>query len=177
MKKKAIIGFFVLGFFIAVILLTGGCGENGEETEKVLGEADFSAAKALEQRFVDAMSNKDLDGVMACFWDSPDLVVILSGTVLRGTDAVRASIEQMFAQNESVKLTVNESFDVAAGDGIITVGTATYDLQPAGDGEPIQLVERWSDLKQKIDGRWVYVLDHVTIVPKQEIQSKTIPNK
>jgi hypothetical protein len=28
------------------------------------------------------------------------------------------------------------------------------------------MVERWSDLRRKIDGRWVYVLDHTTVLPK-----------
>lgn len=52
-----------------------------------------------------------------------------------------------------------------AGDGVITVGTATYDLQ-LSSGLPQQIVERWSDVKGKIDGRWVYVLDDATIVLK-----------
>jgi hypothetical protein len=48
---------------------------------------------------------------------------------------------------------------------IMAVGTATYDLKPVG-APGVQIVERWTDLEKKIDGRWVYVLDHATMVPK-----------
>ncbi|MHC4107866.1 MAG: YybH family protein [Planctomycetota bacterium] len=130
-----------------------------------LTEADLAEAKELDRRFVDAMSSKDLDAAMACFWNSPDLVVVLFGNVFRGADAVRSSIAQMFAQNESVKLVINESTSLPAGDAVITVGTATYDLRPAS-GPPQQIVERWTDVKRKIDGRWLYVLDHATVVPE-----------
>jgi hypothetical protein len=34
------------------------------------------------------------------------------------------------------------------------------------NGERQLMVERWFDLRRKIDGRWVYVLDHATMLPK-----------
>ena len=71
----------------------------------------------------------------------------------------------MFEQNESVKLTVNESSSVPVGDAVMTVGIATYDLRPTSDPS-VQIVEVWTDLKRKIDGRWVYVLDQATMVPE-----------
>ena len=71
----------------------------------------------------------------------------------------------MFKQNESVKLTVNEASYVQVGDAVMTVGTATYDLLPK-NGPSTQIVEVWTDLKRKIGGRWVYVLDQATMVPR-----------
>ena len=71
----------------------------------------------------------------------------------------------MFEQNESVKLTVNESSSVPVGVAIMTVGIATYDLKPK-NGSSVQIVEVWTDLKRKIDARWVYVLDQASIIPK-----------
>jgi ketosteroid isomerase-like protein len=111
------------------------------------------------------MSSKDLDAAMACFWNSPDLIVVVFGNTQRGYDSVRAGVGQMFAQNESVKLVINEISYVPMGDMIMAVGTATYDLKPVG-APGVQIVERWTDLEKKIDGRWVYVLDHATMVPK-----------
>ena len=185
--KKSLIQFITIIPLALLLCLTFSCQKQGEEVAEeavakvaalsdedvaaiksigpALDEADLAEAKELDRRFVEAMSNKDLDAAMACFWNSPDLVVVLFGNVLLGADAVRSGIAQMFAQNESVKLTVNEATYLPAGDGVITVGTATYNLQPAS-GPRQQIVERWSDLKRKIDGRWVYVLDHATVVPK-----------
>jgi ketosteroid isomerase-like protein len=102
---------------------------------------------------------------MDCFWDSPDLIVVPLGNVKRGAEAVRANIAQMFEQNESIKLTINESSSVPVGDAVMTVGTATFELKPK-NGPSTQVVEVWTDLARKIDGRWVYVLDHTTMVPE-----------
>ncbi len=128
-----------------------------------LSKGELAEAKDLDRKLCEAMGRKDLDGAMACFWDSPDLVAVIAGTVQKGTAAVREGFRQLFAQNESVSLEVNDVTYLQSGDGIIGVGTATFDLKPAG-GQRQLLVERWSDLRRKINGRWVYVLDHTTPV-------------
>jgi hypothetical protein len=48
----------------------------------------------------------------------------------------------------------------------MTVGVATYDLKPKS-GPDTQIVEVWTDLSRKINGRWVYVLDQATILPPE----------
>ncbi len=130
-----------------------------------LAEADLAEAKDLDRRFTEAMSQKDLDAAMACFWNGPDLVVVLNGNVYLGPHAARAAIKEVFDQNETVRLEVNEITHVPSGDGVIGIGTATYELKPAGGPRKL-MVERWSDLRRKIDGRWVYVLDHTTVMPE-----------
>ncbi len=130
-----------------------------------LTKADLAEAKDLDRRLSEAMSRKDLDTTMACFWNDPNLVVVLGGNVHRGHDAVRAALKELFDQNESIRVEVNEVSHVPSGDGVLGVGTATFELKPAG-GPPKLMVERWSDLRRKIDGRWVFVLDHTTILPE-----------
>ncbi len=129
-----------------------------------LSEAELEEAKDLDRRLCDAISRKDLDAAMACFWDSPDLVAVIAGSVQKGPVAVRQGMKQLFDQNESVSLEVNDVTYLRSGYGVIAVGTATFSLKPI-DGQPQLMVERWSDLRRKIDGRWVYVLDHTTMVP------------
>ncbi len=128
-------------------------------------KTDLTQAKDLDRRFTEAMSRKDLDAAMACFWNDPDLVVVFGGNVQRGPDAVRNGIKELFDQNESIRVEVNEVTYVQSGDGVIGVGTATMDMKPSSGPRQL-MVERWSDLRRKIDGRWVYVLDHTTMVPK-----------
>jgi len=130
-----------------------------------LSEGELAEAKELDRRFCEAISRKDLDAAMACFWDSPDLVAVIAGDVQKGPAAVRNGIKELFAQNESLRMVVNEITYLRSGDGIIGVGTATIDLKPM-NGQRQLMVERWSDLRRKIDGRWVYVLDHATMLPK-----------
>ena len=130
-------------------------------------QIEFAEAKDLDRRFSEAMSRKDLDAAMACFWDDPNLVVVLYGTVLRGPDAVRAAIKEIFDQNEWLSVEVNEIeiTQLPSSDGVIGVGTATFDMGPR-DGPRKLMVERWSDLRRKINGQWVYVLDHAALVSK-----------
>jgi uncharacterized protein (TIGR02246 family) len=130
-----------------------------------LPEGILKAQQALNDEFCRAMSAKDLDAAMACFWTSPDLVVVLWGNVLRGAEAVRAALAQFFEQHSAVRLDVNDCTHLPAGDGVIAVGTATYRLRDRAGAEQ-QIVERWTDVRRHIDGRWVYVLDHATVVPE-----------
>ncbi len=125
----------------------------------------MKAQKELNARFCRAMSERDLQGAMDCFWNHPDLVVVLWGTVLRGADAVRGALAQFFEAHTSTHLEINECAHVPAGDGVIAVGTATYHLRDRA-GTDKRVVERWTDLRRQIDGRWVYVLDHATVVPE-----------
>ncbi len=134
--------------------------------------AQENAADALRvqqenaERFCRAMSERDLDGVMRFFWNSPDLVNVLWGTVVRGHEAARAVIRQLFEEHPSVRLVVNECSYIPAGDdGIIAVGTATYELRDR-QGQETRMVERWTDLRRLIDGEWVVVLNHATVVPE-----------
>ena len=157
--NRALLRVFVVAFVVGFLMLAACATTSGTKP-------DLTEAQKLVNRFTEAMSHKDLDGAMACFWNSPDLIVVLFGNVQRGYDSVRAGIAQMFAQNESVKLVVNEISYVPISDMIMAVGTATYDLKPIGGGPSQQIVERWTDLEKKIDGRLVYVLDHATMVPK-----------
>jgi len=157
--NKALLRVFLIAFVVGTLMLAA-CATTGGT------KPDLTEAQKLGNRFTEAMSHKDLDGAMSCFWNNPDLIVVLFGNVQRGYDTVRAGIAQMFAQNESVKLVVNEISYVPIGDMIMAVGTATYDLKPIGGGPSQQIVERWTDLEKKIDGRLVYVLDHATMVPK-----------
>jgi hypothetical protein len=44
---------------------------------------------------------------------------------------------------------------------VFAVGTATYEFE-AYDGTKSSVRECWTDARQKVDGRWVYILDHAT---------------
>jgi uncharacterized protein (TIGR02246 family) len=140
-------------------------GMEKHESTYTLNDLDLAEVKDLDRRFTEAFSRKDLDALMACFWNDPNLVVVLNGKVHCGIDTVRTSVKEMFDQNESIRVTVDEVTHLQSGDGVIGVGTATFDLKPA-DGPPRLMVERWSDLRRKIDGRWVYVHDHTTVLPE-----------
>ncbi len=117
----------------------------------------------LDARFLDAINRKDLDAALACFWSSPDLIVVLCGHLLRGPDTLRGILADLFASHERIHAVIDEVTYVLAGEGVIGVGTATIDLQERS-GIAHRVVERWSNVRRFLDGTWVYVLDHATIV-------------
>jgi ketosteroid isomerase-like protein len=137
------------------------------EVAAVLSEQDLQAQRDLDQTFCSAMSRKDLEAVMQCLWQDPNLVVVLwDATVYRGWESIRGAVQQLFDTFPVVRLRIDEVSHVPVGDGVVAVGTATYDLQ-SKDGSPLRIVERWTDMRRQINGRWVYVLDHAHELPKQ----------
>ena len=161
--KRRLLGILVAISLVAGMSLLGGCATTGAGSS--IPADDLAGAKDLLQRYLDAFSRKDLEAASACIWNSPDLAWVAFGTVIRGYDAVHDRWAQMFAQNETVKVVVNEISYVPVGGAIIAVGTATIDMQPKS-GPSVHIVERWTDVERKIDGRWVYVSNHTTKVDK-----------
>jgi uncharacterized protein (TIGR02246 family) len=126
--------------------------------------ADLLVQQEFDRRFCEAMSQKDIEQVMSCVWDSPDLTFVdFEGNVFRGPDNFRKVVEGMFAQSESLRLVIDEISHVRVGDAIFAVGTATYDMQ-AQDGTSQQIRERWTDVRIQVDGRWVCALDHIHLL-------------
>lgn len=126
-----------------------------------LSEAMMAGNARLDSRFCEAMSNKDVEGAMSCFLDSPDLVIVLYGEVLRGPSALRHFLTELFSRMKTVRLQIHEVSHWSLGETVFAVGTATYEMEgPSGTRSKLQ--ECWTDARQKVAGRWVYVLDHAT---------------
>jgi ketosteroid isomerase-like protein len=134
-----------------------------------MNNAEFLlATEDLDHRFTGGMSRMDIEQVMGCFWNSPDLIlVVYDGTVFRGFDAVRNAVQQMFAQCETLSLVIDEVSHIRQGESVFAVGTATYEMK-TNEGDSQKITERWTDVRRKVDGRWVYVMDHAhALAPNQ----------
>ena len=160
--KKSLIRFSIFNLAL-LLILTVSCKnqvENGEQA-KSLTDAELLGNQELDQRFIESMDQMDIEKLMSCFWNSPDLIFVdFDGNVNRGSDNIRKVFEQFFTQFESLSLVCDEISHIRAGNSVFAVGTATYSMQMK-DGTSQQVTQRWSDVRGKIDGRWVYVLDHV----------------
>jgi len=67
----------------------------------------------------------------------------------------------LFSGMKTVHLEINEVTHWGLGETVFSVGTATYEFE-ALDGGKSTLKECWTDARQKVSGRWVYVLNHAT---------------
>ena len=143
------------GKLVASVTQAGGYSETAAPWEE--------AQEELGQRFLSAFANKDVDGVMKCFWNSPDVILVLeNGFVVRGWDNIRAGVQGMIEAHEYLNLEVNEVSRFRLGDEVYSVGTATWTrtLKDEFGGETTTLVERWTDVTRKVNGKWVYIVDH-----------------
>ena len=160
--KKSLFRFSIFNLTL-LLFLTVSCKnqvESGEQA-KSLTDAELLANQELDQRFIESMSKMDIEKLMSCFWNSPDLIFVdFDGNVNRGSDNIRKVFEQFFTQFESLSLVCDEISHIRAGNSVFAVGTATYSMQMK-DGTSQQVTQRWSDVRGKVEGRWVYVLDHV----------------
>jgi uncharacterized protein (TIGR02246 family) len=160
--KKSLFRFSIFNLTLLVIFTISCWGQvESEEQAKSLSDADLVANQELDQRFNDAMDQMDIEKLMSCLWNSPDLIFVdFDGNVNRGYDNIRKVFEQFFDQFESLSLVCDEISHIRAGNSVFAVGTATYSMQMK-DGTSQQVTQRWSDVRGKVEGRWVYVLDHV----------------
>jgi len=127
-------------------------------------EAVMAANHRLDTSFLQAMNRKDVDGVMACLLDSPELVLVLYGNIYRGPEAVRTTLNDLFSNNRSVRLEINDVRHWMLGETVFAVGIATYEFESL-DGARSTLKECWTDARQRSGGKWVYVLDHAALIP------------
>ena len=126
--------------------------------------ADLLANQELDRRFCEGMSQRDVEQVMSCFWDSPGLIFVdFEGNVFLGSDNVRKVVEQFHAQFESLRLVIDEITHIRACETVLAVGTATYEMQMK-DGTSQRITERWTDVRVKVDGRWVVAMDHIHLL-------------
>ena len=137
-------------------------GELGLLAQELI-DATGAANWRLDNRFRDAVNNKDVESAMSCFLDSPDLAVVLYGRALSGPAAVRQFLTDLFSRVKAIHLEINHVSHWSLGGTVFAVGTATYEME-APDGTTSILKECWTDARQKVAGKWVYVLSHATQV-------------
>jgi ketosteroid isomerase-like protein len=116
----------------------------------------------LDTRMITAMSRKDIDGVMSCFANSPELIAVLWGTEMHGVAELRRAVESIFSECEQLQLRIDRISRVRNGDNVLAVGHATYVM--VRGGVPSTVRELWTDARRKVDGRWVYMLNHAEIL-------------
>lgn len=121
------------------------------------------ANEELDTRMVEAMSRKDLSGVMSCFHDGPELLAVLWGTEMHGAAEVRQAVESFFSCCDTLKLSLDRIERVRSGDVVFAVGHATWTITNKGNVRT--LCEVWTDARRRVGGNWVYLLDHAEIIP------------
>ncbi|MGA2760770.1 MAG: nuclear transport factor 2 family protein, partial [Candidatus Cybelea sp.] len=122
---------------------------------------------ALYQQFATAFRQKDVDGIMSVYVAGPGLFVFDVGTPREhvGSDSYRADWKGLFASWKGstlpsfgiTEMAITISGDVAYSHSIQHLsGTMT-------NGRPAALTVRVTDVLRKIDGKWLIVMEHVSV--------------
>lgn len=147
----------VSGLLSAAIIGLSGC-EPGNDPERMIADS-----KALDRHFIDAFNNRDLESVMATYWNSPDFVQYpMDAMEIRGLQGVRDALEAAFAGTSKIWMEQTEANYRVAGDVVVGWGKWRLTItEPAGATTVID--GRYTDLRARRDGEWVYVLDHGSV--------------
>ncbi len=133
----------------------------GELSEDVL-EANLN----LENQFIEAMINQDFDGIKNCFYNSPNFFLVLGGNVYLGMEGVEECFvgEFGFFNNafDSILLEVKKIDRWQIGNTVHAIGVAKYTLTQGED--TFYTWEVWTDARQNVQDKWVYIYDHVTLI-------------
>ncbi len=149
--------------FSAILLLATGLTMFGCAPKPANPDELIAAAKDLDKRFVEAYNKGDVDAVMATYWNSPEFISYPPDAMqAKGWAATKEGIAHTFSAMPGFKLELTSTEYMVAGDMVIGYGTWKGTVTPPG-GEPMTLEGRYSDVKAKKDGKWVYILDHASV--------------
>ncbi|MBX2990709.1 MAG: nuclear transport factor 2 family protein [Bacteroidetes bacterium] len=151
-------GFFSIThvlLFIVAAALVAGCAPAGDAPEKMVTEAD-----ALDKAWLEAYNSKNVDAIMALYWNSPDLVSYPPGEMeVRGWDKMKEGMMKEFSQATDGKLEFVETSNRAMGTVVIGSGKWRFTMPSA----QVDVTGRYTDVKAKKEGKWVYLMDHASV--------------
>jgi uncharacterized protein (TIGR02246 family) len=126
-------------------------------------EQMIAAAKALDAEFFRAFNAGDANAVAATYWHSPDVVSYPPDAMeVRGWDAIKAEFTKAFTSMSGAKLESTEAHYLVAGEFVFTWGRWKMTM-PGPDGTPVSMEGRYTDVKAKRDGKWVFIQDHASV--------------
>lgn len=120
--------------------------------------AEAAAVEAVSMQWLEAAQAQDVDAAVALFAD--DAVFFDEGEgSLVGLPAIRADIEESWAENPdaSVSWSTNDVQVASSGDMAWERGSWTYD--PDGAGEAEAMTGEYVTVYEKVDGVWKVVSD------------------
>ena len=128
--------------------------------------ASFAAdgAEAVDTAWQKAFLANDLDAIVACY--ATDAVAWFpESPQAKGADAIRASYKEILANNTVTAAKLIDPQYTTVGDRSVAWGTFSITLTPKDGSAAIILTGRFTEVAEKRDGKWVYIVDHVSADP------------
>lgn len=127
------------------------------------GESPMHAMSAGDC-WTKAMKAGDVDAVAACYL--PDAVMWFpGGGMVKGRAAIRKGYADYFAAYTIKDASLDDMGHVDAGDAITSWGTFKIVMVSKADGTAVTEHGRFTDVSRKVDGQWMYAVDHASDDP------------
>jgi uncharacterized protein (TIGR02246 family) len=140
---------------IAFMLLAGG--------SMAAPAAQFAEGSA-QACWLSAFQAMDADAVAACY--APDAVLwIPGGPMAKGRQAIHDGYAGFFAAFTIKDVAITEMGHETMGDAMTSWGTYTIVSVARNGGAESTETGRYADLSRRIDGHWLYVMDHASDDP------------
>lgn len=138
--------------FSATLLLCVGAMVTGVATgkEKVKSAADC---------FTPAFKAGNADAVAACYADNA-IIWFPGGPMAQGRTAIRDGFAGFFAKSTIKDVTLNPIGHEHMGNAMASWGTFVVRMTDKATGAETTEHGRYTDVSRKIDGRWLYMVDH-----------------
>jgi len=129
------------------------------------GRASADAAadgRAVSDAFAKAVAAGDVPAIVALYRDDASVIWPGQGEEAKGKPAIEALAKKLVAE-KSGTIVLKSQDSIPLGDGyIVNVGRWENTLKtPAGKMQTV--VIRTSEVLQKTDGKWLYLVDHASI--------------
>lgn len=145
-------------FILVLVVLTAGCTPPSPNTDVMI-----AAARELDARFIAAFNAGDVDALMACYHDVPELTSFDMNTlVAKGHAAVREGLAHAVAGMAGGTITIRDLHYQPAGEYVVTWGIWDF-TAPMPDGTSMTMTGRFTDMKTEMNGKWGYIHDHASV--------------
>lgn len=110
--------------------------------------------------FSKAFKAADADAVAACYAEDA-IIWFPGGSMAQGRKAIRAGFAHHFSE-VTVKDVAMSDIGHVMGEGDTRTAWGTYEIRVVVKASGAEVVQRgrYTDVSKKIDGRWVYLVDH-----------------
>ncbi len=152
MKKYVIL----LPVLLTSLFILSCSMEKGESEEAMI-----KASNELDKKFAESFSKGDLNGIMETYWNSPDLVSYAPDIAdAANYEKAKQDMTKFFETMKGARLELTNSKNRVEGNVVLGSGNWTLTLP---DSAGTKINGRYSDVKAKKDGKWVYIQDHASV--------------
>jgi uncharacterized protein (TIGR02246 family) len=117
-------------------------------------------AQIVDQAWAKAANANDLAATVALY--APDAVAYFPDGDFKGKEAIRKSWTDFYGMFTVKDVRVDATYETT-GDTSVGWGTWSFTAVPKAGGAPIPMKGRATVVAKKIDGKWLYVVDHASV--------------